>query len=45
MPAFLEEGYEEVDTHQDVLSKLLLAHGFVTNGDVHANCLLQLEFD
>ena len=33
LPALLEEGGEEVDTHEDVLSNLVLAHLLVTDGD------------
>ena len=45
VPSFLEEGYQEVDTHKDVLSEFFLTHGFVTDGNVHASGLLKLELN
>lgn len=45
VPALLEEGGEEVDAHEDVLSELLLSHVLVADGDGHAGDLLQLELD
>jgi hypothetical protein len=45
VPSLLEEGGQEVNTHVDVLSELLLSHGLVTDGDGHAGNLLELELD
>lgn len=45
VPSLLEEGGEEVDTHEDVLSELLLSHLLVTDGDGHAGNLLKLELN
>ena len=45
LPSLLEEGDQEVDTHKDVLSDFFFSHGFVTDGDVQACGLLQLELD
>ena len=45
VPSLLEKRCQEVDTHVDVLSELLLSHGLVADGDGHAGDLLQLEFD
>ena len=45
VPALLEEGSQEVETHEDVLSEFFLSHGLVTDGDVHASGLLKLELN
>jgi hypothetical protein len=45
VPSLLEEGGQEVNTHEDVLSKLVLAHLLVADGDGHAGDLLKLELD
>jgi hypothetical protein len=45
VPSLLEEGGEEVDTHEDVLSELLLTHLLVTDGNGHAGNLLKLELN
>ena len=45
VPSLLEEGGEEVDTHEDVLSELLLSHLLVADSDGHAGDLLELELD
>lgn len=45
VPALLEEGSQEVESHEDVLSELFLSHGLVTDGDVHAGGLLELELN
>lgn len=45
MPLLLEERYQEVKTHEDVLSEFLFGHGLVTDGDVHASGLLKLELN
>ena len=45
VPSLLEERGEEVDTHEDVLSELLLGHLLVANGDGHAGDLLKLELN
>lgn len=45
VPSLLEEGGEEVNTHKDVLSELLLSHLLVSNSDGHAGDLLELELD
>lgn len=45
VPALLEEGGQEVETHEDVLSEFFLIHGLVTDGDVHASGLLKLELN
>jgi len=45
VPLLLEEGSEEVEGHDDVLSELLIGHLLVTGGDVEAGNLLQLPLD
>lgn len=45
VPSLLEEGSQEVNTHEDVLSELFLSHLLVTNGNGHAGNLLKLELD
>jgi hypothetical protein len=45
LPSLFEEGDQEVDSHEDVLSELVLVHAFVSDGDGHAGDLLQLELD
>jgi hypothetical protein len=45
LPAFLEEGNQEVDRHVDVLSQLFFSHFNSSDGGTHAENLLQLEFD
>jgi hypothetical protein len=45
VPVLLEEGDEEVDGHNGVLSELIRSHTDMTNSDTHAEDLLELEFD
>eukprot|EP00349_Pseudokeronopsis_sp_Brazil_P008614 CAMPEP_0202965884 /NCGR_PEP_ID=MMETSP1396-20130829/10028_1 /ASSEMBLY_ACC=CAM_ASM_000872 /TAXON_ID= /ORGANISM="Pseudokeronopsis sp., Strain Brazil" /LENGTH=203 /DNA_ID=CAMNT_0049689073 /DNA_START=89 /DNA_END=699 /DNA_ORIENTATION=+ len=45
LPSLLEEGDEEVDGHEDVLSDLVLSHAVIGDCDCHAGDLLQLELD
>lgn len=45
LPALLEQGDEVVDGQHDVGDELVLGHGDVSDGDTHAQHLLQLEFD
>jgi len=41
----LEEGSKEVESHNDVLSELLIGHLLVTGGNVEASDLLQLPLN
>ena len=45
LPALLQEGDEVVDGQHDVANQLLLVHANVSDGDTHAENLLQLELD
>ncbi len=45
LPSLLEEGDEVVDGQHDVGDQLILSHANVSNGDTHAENLLQLELD
>lgn len=45
VPSLLEEGDQEVDSHEDVLSDFFFSHGFVSDGDVHAGGFLELELN
>jgi len=41
----LEERSQEVETHGDVLSELLISHGFITNSDVQVGNFLELPLN
>ena len=45
VPSLLKERDQEVDSHKDVLSELLLRLALVTDGDVEAGGLLKLELN
>ena len=45
LPALLQEGDQEVDTHVNVLSELLFSEGEGSDGSTHAKNLLKLESD
>ena len=45
LPAFLQQGDQEVDGHVDVLSEFFFSHGSNTDGGTHTEDLLQLESD
>lgn len=45
LPALLEQGDKVVDGQHDVGNQLLLVHVDVTDGDTHAQNLLELELD
>ena len=45
LPALLEQGDEVVDGQHDVGNQLLRLHADVSDGDTHAQNLLQLELD
>ena len=45
VPALLEKGGEEVDSHKNVLSELFLRHLLVADSNGHAGDLLELELD
>jgi hypothetical protein len=45
LPVLLEEGNKEVDGHVDVLDKLVLGQGNVSDGNTQAKNLLHLQLD
>ena len=45
MPSLLEKRCQEVESHNNVLSELLIVHAFVTDGNIHACVLLELPLD
>jgi hypothetical protein len=45
LPSLLKEGDEVVDSQHDVTDKLVLGHANISNGDTHAENLLELELD
>lgn len=45
VPALLEEGDQEVDSHHDVDSELIIGHLSAADGGVQAGDLLELPFD
>lgn len=45
VPVLLQEGGQEVEGHDDVLSELLIGHLLVTGGNIEAGDLLELPLD
>jgi len=45
VPVLLQEGNQEIDRHHAVVTEFIVAHGNVSDGDTHAQHLLELEFD
>lgn len=45
LPSLLQQGDEVVDSQHDVGDQLILSHANVSDGDTHAENLLQLELD
>lgn len=45
MPTLLEQRDEVVDSQHDVADQFILGHTDVSDGDTHAEHLLQLELD
>jgi len=45
LPPLLQQGHEVVDGQHDVGDQLVLGHANVSDGDTHAENLLQLELD
>ena len=45
LPALLQQGDQVVDGQHDVADQLFLVHADVSDGDTHAEHLLQLELD
>jgi len=45
MPSLLQQGSQEVEGHNGVLSDLFISHGFVSNGNVQVGNFLKLPLD
>lgn len=45
LPVFLEQTDKEIDCQHDVVNELILGHFQVSDGDTHAENLLELELD
>ena len=45
LPVLLQQGHQEVDRDQDVLTKLIIVHTNVTDGNTDTQDLLQLELN
>ena len=45
VPSLFQQGCQEVESHDDVLSELLIVHTLVTDGNIHASDLLELPLN